>query len=150
LIILDKDKDVNRIINECRSLGVIKKDLKIWRKDFEYDNFGLDGVVNKINELITKSNRETNSNFTRITKNSIKKQIKGSALVKTIENEFGRKNQQDLYKALRISKPGLSMLLFEPRCKTIRKEVQEDKWKPKLPIEKQFSKLFKQNARWRG
>ena len=150
LIILDKDKDVNRIINECKSLGVMKKDLKIWRKDFEYDNFGLDAVVDKINELITKTNRETNSNFTMITKTRIKKQIKGAALVKTIENEFGKKNQEDLYKTLRISKPGLSKLLFEPRYKTIRKEVQEDKWKPKLPIEKQFSKLYRQNSRWRG
>jgi hypothetical protein len=50
LIILDKDKEVNRIINECKSLGIIKRQLKIWRKDLEYDNFGTEAVVNKINE----------------------------------------------------------------------------------------------------
>ncbi len=118
--------------------------------DLEYDNFGTDAVVNKINEYIKKTNEETNSTFIRIAKTRIEKQLKDSALMTAIEREFGNKNQKDLYKSLRISKPGLSKSLFEPRCRGIRKEIEADKWQPKLPMKKLSVKIFEQNARWRG
>jgi hypothetical protein len=45
--------------------------------------------------------------------------------MKAIEEEFDNKSQKDLYRVLKITKPGLSNSLFESRCTaTIMKEIE--------------------------
>ena len=152
IIILDKDEDIEKIKSECDRIGILKKHLKIWDKDFEYDNFGIDKVVDMINDIVRRNNISLNGCIMEIDKSLIKERLKDPTLVlmKAVEIEFGKLNQKNLYKALQISKPKLSESLFVPRIKEIESEINKGNWKPKLPIEKIIEEIFFENSRWRG
>ena len=54
-VIVDKDK--KSIVDEHQRSGIIKENMnKVWENDFEYDNFGTDAVINKVNEILTEQN----------------------------------------------------------------------------------------------
>src|SRR5206468_2148295 len=92
---VDNDKDVDRTITKmkesAKELGYTKEIMvRKWDRDFETENFGINKVIEKANEILNDNgynivNREDVQNRMLTT---------GDALVKAIENEIRRTNYQ--------------------------------------------------------
>jgi hypothetical protein len=72
----------------------MKRQLKIWKKNFEYDNFGIDKVIDKINEHIREINQSVNTNIDEIDKKKIKQSRLLLYILNILQNLFSR-NQEN-------------------------------------------------------
>ena len=141
---VDNDRNVNNKIQKmkqyARDLGY-EKDIRIhiWDRDFETDNFGIEKVVCKVNQLLYEKGY---MEIDPLEVESIMKRT-GDALIKTVEKEIWRVNLTNGIKSGKIiSKPRLAQLLIEDRLKEIQIE-NEPNWIAKLPIEIELKKVFK-------
>lgn len=140
---VDNDRNIHQKIQKmkqyARDLGYEKDILiHIWDRDFETDNFGIDKVVSKVNQLLSEKGY---SNIDPL-KVDFKMKKTGDALLKTIKKEIWRVNVIKGIKSGKIiSKPRLAQLLIEDRLKEIQIENEPD-WIAKLPIEKELKKIF--------
>jgi hypothetical protein len=141
---VDNDRNVNNKIQKmkqyARDLGY-EKDIRIhiWNKDFETDNFGIENVVCKVNQILYEKG------YTKIDSLEVESRMKrtGDALIRTVEKEIWRVNLTKGIKSGKIiSKPRLSKLLIEDRLKEIQIENEPD-WIAKLPVEIELKKVFK-------
>jgi hypothetical protein len=140
---VDNDRNVNNKIQKmrqyARDLGY-EKDIRIhiWDRDFETDNFGIDKVVSKVNQLLSEKG------YSKINPLEIESRMKstGDALIKSVEKEIWRVNVTTGIKSGKIiSKPRLAQLLIEDRLKEIQIE-NEPHWIVKLPVEIELKKMF--------
>ena len=109
-----------------------------WDRDFETDNFGIDKVVSKANQILSEKG------YTKIDPLEVESRMKrtGDALIKTVEKEIWSVNVTKGIKSGKIiSKPRLAQLLIEDRLKEIQIEIGPD-WIAKLPIEIELKKIF--------
>jgi hypothetical protein len=141
---VDNDRNVNNKIQEmkqyARDLGY-EKDIRIhiWNKDFETDNFGIEKVVCKVNQILYEKG------YTKIDSLEVESRMKrtGDALIRTVEKEIWRVNLTKGIKSGKIiSKPRLAQLLIEDRLKEIQIENEPD-WIAKLPVEIELKKVFR-------
>jgi len=144
---LDNDKGVDdkiRLMKESAKKLGYTKDIRIrkWNRDFESENFGIDIVLDKVNQILDEKS------YTRINKKDVESRMKtsGQALITAIENTISKNNRDKLKNIKKgpniISKPYLSELLIKNRLKEI--QIADDpNWNAKLPIEKELKEVFK-------
>lgn len=72
-------------------------------------------------------------------------QDKGNALVKAIQDAYGRKYRKNIYRVLRKRKPDFSLELIKPRIKKISREKKIGK---QYEIEKVLDEVFKMVPYW--
>lgn len=135
-IILDNDNKVKKIKEKLQKF-MKTKSIKIWKGDFENDNFGVVRVLQEINKELKARN------FEEIKRNEVLKKLNDShSLMKIIEIICGEKNRIDLYSLL--PKKVIARRIIKERILEIEKERKSlDGWKPKLPIEKVLRDILK-------
>jgi hypothetical protein len=145
---LDKDKDIHNKIKRMKesagALGYNKEIIiRIWDRDFETENFGIDKVLEQINQILDKEG------YQKVIKEDVENRMKSSddALISAIESEIGRLNHDKFDGSTRkasdiISKPYLATLLIEQRLNEI--QIKDDpEWKAILPIEVELKEAFR-------
>ena len=107
---VDNDRNVNNKIQKmkqyAKDLGY-EKDIRIhiWDRDFETDNFGIEKVVCKVNQILSEKG------YTKVHPLEVESRMErtGDALIKTVEKEIWRVNVTKGIKSGKIiSKPRLS------------------------------------------
>jgi hypothetical protein len=140
---VDNDRNTNQKIQKmkhyARDLGY-EKDIRIhiWDRDFETDNFGLEKVVRKVNQILCEKG------YSKIDPVEVEFRMKRThdPLIKSVEKEIWRVNATRGIKSGKIiSKPRLAQLLIEDRLKEIQIENEPD-WIAKLPVEIELKKIF--------
>ena len=140
---VDNDRNTNQKIQKmkqyARDLGY-EKDIRIhiWDRDFETDNFGIEKVVRKVNQILCEKG------YSKIDPLEVESRMKRTrdALIKSVEKEIWRVNVTRGIKSGKIiSKPRLAQLLIEDRLKEIQIENEPD-WISKLPVEIELKKIF--------
>jgi hypothetical protein len=135
-LIIDNDEDADRIRDQLKNF-VREENIKIWIKDFEYDNFGTDAMVREVN-IILKS-----KGFPPISGEKVSNTLRTSnkVLMSAISAIFYEENGIKLNEIL--SKKELAKKLITNRSSEIEKErFDGDGWKPKLPIERVLNEIF--------
>jgi predicted ATP-dependent endonuclease of OLD family len=142
---IDVDKKIEKMKEHARQLGYTKDLLiRLWNRDFETENFGLDAVIEKANELIDKKG------YNKVSKSEVEARmnVTGDALIRAIENTIRRTNLDKLGNGEKvsdiISKPRLAKQLISERLKQIRITDDPD-WNAKLPIEVELKKSIRTN-----
>jgi hypothetical protein len=138
-LIIDNDAEVKSILQQHQAHGDIKDDMiTVWRKDFEYDNFGTTAVIEKVNQILQSKGLKT------VTIDMVENRMaKGpDVLMKALDNVVGQINNRKKLDDI-ISKRKLAEDLIAPRILEIEQEYAKNQWKPKLPIEETIEKLFK-------
>ena len=111
---------------------ILQKDMyKIWEKDFEYDNFGTNKIVDEINLMF----KEKNYNY-EITIEEVNNELNNKVLKKAIKDVFHNKYNKKFDDFIKT--PDISKRLIKDRIYTIRK----DGWNPQLPLEEVLEYLF--------
>jgi hypothetical protein len=115
-----------------------------WNKDFEYDNFGSNSVVDTVNqELKSKGLNPIPLKEVEDKMNNMKKGVLMKALSDIIWKYNEGTKPEDV-----ISKKELARRLIAPWIEEIQKEFYTNgKWERKLPIEKIIDKLFQKFPR---
>jgi Overcoming lysogenization defect protein-like, TOPRIM domain len=140
---VDNDRNVNNKIQKMKQYArdlEYEKDIRIhiWDRDFETDNFGIEKVVCKVNQILSEKG------YTKVQPLEVESRMErtGDALIKTVEKEIWRVNVTKGIKSGKIiSKPRLAKLLIEDRLNEIQIE-NEPEWIAKLPVEKELKKIF--------
>ena len=144
---VDNDKEVDKTILEmkesAKKLGYTKEMvIRKWDRDFESENFGIDKVIEKINQILDEKG------FNRVKKEDVQTRManSGDALIKTIENEIRKINYHKFESGEKvydiISKPRLAALLIEDRLKEIQ-IIDDPHWNAVLPIEIELKNAFR-------
>jgi len=142
---LDNDKDVDKKIDRMKehasNLGYTKEILiRKWDRDFETENFGMDAVLEKVNEILEKKG------YTRVNKSEVENRMNSTdeALIRAVENTASRTNLEKLDGGKVsdiISKPYLAKQLIANRLREMQIKDDPD-WNAKLPIEIELKKAF--------
>ena len=89
-LILDSDIDSDKIKDELKDF-VMEDMIHKWKNDFEYDNFGIQAVVDTINRILSAKG------YNPISLSEIESEVSNDkVLMKVIRNVFGRENQKGL------------------------------------------------------
>lgn len=136
-LILDRDMEAEKIKDDLKMYTKDRKMIHTWRRDFEFDNFGIKEVLKFINEELESKK------YPPLSIVDVQNKIKGTddVLMKVINDIFRKQNKINLAKV--ISKKGLGTKLIAKRAKEILKErTSTSGWQTKLPIEKVLKKIF--------
>jgi hypothetical protein len=131
--ILDNDQDANEII---AMYNIDTERYHKWKKDFEYDNFGVDAIVNYVNLKLR------NKGLEGIQKKEVEHELSTTdkTLMNIINNQIMRINRTK-YK---ISKNTMCKTLTYDRISEIDANLRVGKeWEPFLPIEHVLKKVFR-------
>jgi hypothetical protein len=135
-LILDNDEDASRIKDQLKNFVNIEN-ITIWKRDFEYDNFGLNNVINNMNDILKSKGYKPISQ--KVTSNLLNTSNK--VLMNIISGIVYKENGVKLKDIL--SKRELAERLIRERSMEIEKERFEgDGWNPKLPIENVLNEIF--------
>ncbi len=140
-VIVDKDAELK--LKKHIERGTIKPGMyHVWKNDFEYDNFGVSFVVNKINQKLSSLS------LGNISEDIIKERMATNniSLMKAVHDILFLQTKKPLDTI--ISKPDLALQLIEERTKSITAEYNSNKWKPQLPIEHVLSKILSSIPRY--
>jgi hypothetical protein len=143
-LIIDNDKGAEELVKEAVERRKLLDDdcYRIWKRDFEYDNFGVDSVIETVN--------------TQLSANGLKPLQKSE-----IEQRLINKPEEKLWKAIAdicylknsfpldsvMSKTELARTLSIGRAEEIRQEIASDSYKPKWRIEEDIIKVHKKFCR---
>lgn len=137
-LILDRDANWNKIIDELKRRRYINNDLYcVWNKDFESDNFTVDQIVNVVNTVLEQKN------LGKIEKGQVgdRMNISNVGVTKAISDLIWDDKGMKLEDV--ISKAELARTIIEPRISEIKTERDNgNEWKPLLPIEKELRRIF--------
>ncbi|MBM2819829.1 MAG: hypothetical protein HW410_1511 [Nitrosarchaeum sp.] len=134
-VIIDQDKKF--IGDELVRKGSVKEDMVIvWDNDFELENFGIEKMVDVVNNVLKSKSAKT----ILISEIKSKMDQNNIMLMNAISDEVRKQNGVKLDDF--VSKKKLATIIFEPRAIEIEKEF-ETQWIPRLPIEKKLQALFK-------
>ena len=138
-IIADNEEKSIRKVNKIQSQ--IQSDFKfhIWKKSFEEDNFGKRKVIALVNSYLKNYGEN-------LTDKEIKAQQKsGKALIKAIEDAYGKKYKKGIYRVIGKKKYDFSLELMKPRIKKISRSKKVGK---PSEIEKVLDGVFKMVLYW--
>lgn len=137
-LIIDNDANSKSTLQQHRKLGNIKDDMfKIWDKDFEYDNFGPDLMISKVNEVLNTRGYNLISNEDVERRMATNRDVLMNAIANIVGKNNSGKKLDDI-----LSKKALAEDLISQRLIEIREEYSKNQWKPKLPIEKVIHSIF--------
>ncbi|MHA1973325.1 MAG: TOPRIM nucleotidyl transferase/hydrolase domain-containing protein [Candidatus Hodarchaeales archaeon] len=136
-VITDNDERAQEYIDDLVRENLLNEEnYVIWDKEYEDDNFGIDGVLSKINAAIE------NNGLDSIKKTEIQEEIKkGKFLMKSIEDVIWNKYHFKIYSI--ISKTELGIFLALDRAEEIKEERKAKQYNPKMKIEKILLKISK-------
>ena len=133
-IITDNDGDATKIKNKL-SKKIKSKSIRIWKGDFEEDNFGVDAVLHEVNTKLK------DRKLKRVEKTQVTKMLNRLSLMRAIDTICKKENGRKLDDL--VSKKMLAKKLLTKRLREIEKErTSSSGWKPKLPIEKFLKDVF--------
>src|SRR5215207_970046 len=136
-LILDRDMKWQDIVEDFKRQRFIKDNMyHIWQRDFESDNFEVGQVLDIVNIILKEKNQK------EIRKEDVIQKLSNPTigLMKAVADVIWNVDQckfSDL-----VSKVDLAKKLIEPRIAEIRRERDNEGWKPILPIEQQLYKIF--------
>ena len=138
-LIVDNDPGATELVIELSErLKLLDSDCyRIWKKDFEFDNFGLNCTVETVNEKLIENG------YAPIETNEVESRLKAhpkERLWKAVHDVCWLKNRIRI--DLVISKPKLARTLGLRRAKEIQQELSESKYKPKWGIEEEILKIY--------
>lgn len=136
------DNDKKDIVDRWMSTGIIRRRMtKVWKDDFESDNFGKRKVLKVVNAALS------NASFMGITLKDIKAKTEEAmrknrkiSFMRALELANCKKNKCDVYSI--ISKKEIARSLIEKRLTEIAKEYQSDEWKTPMPIERVIKRIL--------
>ena len=133
-LIVDNDNE-SKNLQQRLKMKIDEKNIREWDKDFEYDNFGTDLVVEKVNEMLK------DKIYDPVSKDDVISELTKSnkVLMLVIKNILKKKG---LKMDELISKKELGKKLIESRLAEIQMEIRFQGWKPKLPLEIFLQELF--------
>jgi len=135
-LILDNDADAARVQEQLKDF-IRGENIKIWTRDFEFDNFGTDKILTEVNNILMAKGIQqiSNSQVSEALEKS------GKSLMSIISSILNQQSGIKLYDV--ISKPELAHRLITSRAAEIARErFEADGWKPKLPIEVILNQIF--------
>jgi len=137
-LIIDNDPEVEELVKELSDRLRLLDDncYRIWEKDFEYDNFGVDYLVEGVNEKLMEKNLlpiKTKAVEDRMVSHPEER------LWKAVRNVCWMKNRIEVDDV--ISKVNLARMLSMKRAEQIRQETKSGKYKPKWKIEEEIVKI---------
>ena len=140
-VILDGEPDCQGIIDRLIEKGLLQDDMyKIWQNDFESANFGVDLVIEKINDFFY----ERNLNYS-LSMSETENNIGNKMLMTAISDIFYQKYKVKFDNV--VSKKVLGEKLISQR---VQKMKLDKEWKSELPLEDILFKLFKKYPRVMG
>jgi hypothetical protein len=128
--IVDGEKTSIEMLEAHKRKGAIKDEMShYWKKDFEYDNFGIAKVVEKVNVFL----REKGYNE-GITVEEVESRMRDndSVLMNAVSTITNSKFRIKLDKI--VGKPELTEKLMRDRIARIREERDNGEWMPELEI----------------
>lgn len=136
-LILDNDNKANKTKNKLKNYIKAER-IKIWQKDFEYDNFGTEEVLREVNKRLGKLGLQP------VEKEEVINKLNTSNYVLMhILELIAKKINKGIKLWNLISKKHVTESLISTRIKEIEYErFSSDGWKPKLPIEKVLREAF--------
>lgn len=137
ILILDNDNKVNKIKNKLKNYVKAER-IKIWQKDFEYDNFGTEEVLREVNKKLSERGLQP------IKKEEVRNRLNApNCVLMHILESIAKETNKGIKLWNLISKKNLTESLISTRIKEIEYErFSSDGWKPKLPIEKVLHEAF--------
>ncbi|MGI9012270.1 MAG: TOPRIM nucleotidyl transferase/hydrolase domain-containing protein [Nitrososphaeraceae archaeon] len=146
LVIIDNDRDWNNKFEQLKVYANKSREIIVrkWNKDFEDDNFGINLVLEKVNEILIKNN------LTPLVKSNIKSEMKktNEVLMTTVRNIVKKNDWLKIEKMGKkideiLSKPHIGKLLIQKRLNEIRNDRYSKKeWNPTIPIEIIMKDIF--------
>lgn len=141
-LILDNDEKAKNIQDRLKQF-VKSKNITVWNNDFEYDNFGVDRVLNEVNSKLELEG------FLTIEKDEVMSNInKSNETLMRVLDRIIRKNNNGLKMDAIISKVELAEKLSSFRVAEIEVERFQSGWKPQLPIEITLKHVFEKIPKW--
>jgi hypothetical protein len=123
---------MNRLVRDDL-LGV--NSFKIWKSEFEEDNFPEEEILAAVNEILADRMMPVSRNEVESLSRSDK------PFMSRLREVFHMKYHTNLGDL--VSKPYLAEKLLQKRIMEIRKEVGESKYKPKIELERVLSEVWK-------
>jgi len=136
-LILDRDMKWQDIVEDFKRQRFIKDNMyHIWQRDFESDNFEVGQVLDIVNIILKEKNQK------EIRKEDVIQKLSNPTigLMKAVADVIWNVDQCKFSNL--VSKVDLAKKLIEPRIAEIRRERDNEGWKPILPIEQQLYKIF--------
>jgi len=136
-VILDQDK--KNMVEELVRRGSINDDMYVvWENDFEFDNFGIEKVVEIVNVFLEGKKAKT------IVLKHVKNRLEnGDVMLMAAISEEVKKENGGIKLTDFVSKTQIAQTIFDKRAIEIQDEYENNKWTPKLPIEKKLQQLFR-------
>jgi hypothetical protein len=136
--IVDGEKTSKEMLAGHVRKGFIKERMfHVWKKDYEYDNFGTTKVVEKVNILLREKGHKQGITVEEV---ELRMQNNNSVLMNAVSaitnSKFGMKLNEI------VGKPKLTEELMQDRIAKIREERDKGEWMPELEIEKVMKKIF--------
>lgn len=138
-IIADNENKSKRKVEKIKSQIHSDFGSHVWRKSFEEDNFEKSKVVALVNSYLKKYGESLSGKEIRT------QQKPGKALVKSIEDAYGKKYRKNLYRVIRKKKSDFSSELMKPRIKKISRSKKVGS---PSEIEKVLDEVFKMVPNW--
>lgn len=138
-LIIDNDMGVEELVREVvdRRKLLDGDCYRVWERDFEYDNFGIDVMVETVNkELLEKG-------LSPIDKSDVEQRLKDKPtekLWKSISSICYLKNSIPIDDV--ISKTKLARTLSLMRAEEIKQEIAKNSYRPKWKIEEDLVKIY--------
>jgi hypothetical protein len=130
--ILDNDHEADEIVNKY-NLGSEK--YHKWKRDFEYDNFGVKTVLKYVNSELKQRN------LRQLSKNKVEKELSSSnkAMMNIIDILIARENR---IKYETCKKSMCKSLLLDRVTEIKEARMRGENWEPRFPIEHTLNKVF--------
>lgn len=143
-LIVDNDPKAEELVNELSErLGLLEDDCyRIWERDFEYDNFGMELVAETVNEKLLERN------LMPVEMGEIRDRMEHhpeERLWNVVHDICWVKNGIEISDI--FSKTSLARELSLKRAEEILKETKSGKYKPKWRIEEEITKIYKKFCR---
>jgi len=130
VVMVDREADVGYAIQQYVANGLVAEgEYKIWDGDFEQENFGIERVLQEVNNALL-ANGLTVIGLREVEEGIERQQNLMYALKKLI----GRKYRVGLETLL--PKKTLAATILQPRFDEVENEYLDGGWKPKLPFER--------------
>ena len=136
-IIADNENNAESKIIKIQNEVISKFNYHIWDKDFESDNFGIEKILEFINNALKQHDQ-------KLLKREISKHLTSSALLRAIELAFRDKYRCDIFKKI-PKKPDISLELMKSHLQKMSKTEELGK---NLPIEHVMEKIFRIHTQW--
>ena len=119
-MIADNEEKSQAKINVINDSVTTKFDFHVWQKNFEEDNFDSTNVIDLVNSYLRPQGKIVTYEEVGTLQQS------GNALIKSIEQAYGKKYEGNLYNNMGVKKPEISLKLMESRLSNTSLTSQVD------------------------